>query len=184
MSVVHPRTLIRKAAAQILTGATDAGPSVFTNRVEPFINDRWQQELPAINVFTMDEQSEVFNESPLEYRRVVQLVIEIQAAANALLDDVLDTIARQAEIALSIDDSLNGTTERLEYSDTRMVLREEGEELIGACRITFDANYIDALPPEGEPVLDDFLRARVDYNLAGEQDPDDQATDEFTVRDP
>ncbi len=85
----------------MLLGATNAGSSVYASRVRPLISNGWQRELPAIIVYTMDEAGEIFNQAPREYRRRVELVVEIHAEGNDALDDTLDTLLDKSNACCS-----------------------------------------------------------------------------------
>lgn len=162
--------------AQLL-GRTSAGASVFASRVAPLISNGWQNELPAIIVYTMDESGDIFTAAPREYLRTVELVVEVHAAATFALDDTLDTIARQVENLLLCDDTLGGTVNDLTYARTRMVIRDEGEELLGGCRIIFSAEYLDRHPDDlFNESLPDFNTLATDFSLSNAQpDPADRA---------
>lgn len=175
--MAHPRQLIRKQAVAVLLGRTLAGASVFPSRVAPYLSNGWQNELPAIAVYTMDENGEIFNASPREYRRTVELVIEIIVTEDADLDDTLDTIAREVEQLLLVDDTLGGTCNNLTYARTRMVIKEEGDKQFGGCRVIFDAEYQDRHPDDFfNDSLHDFNQLQTDYSLSNAQaDPADRA---------
>lgn len=175
--MAHPRTAIRQQAVGQLLGRTLAGSSVYASRVAPLISNGWQSELPAICVYTMDESGEVFNAAPREYLRTVQLVVEIHANADQALDDVLDQMARQVENLLLQDDTLGDTVNDLRYAQTRMVIRDEGEDLIGGCRIVFNAEYLDRHPDDNfNDSLPNFKTLNTEYSLGDAQpDPADRA---------
>lgn len=175
--MAHPRELIRKQAVALLLNKTGAGASVYASRIEPFISNDWEQQLPAIVVYTQDESGELWTAAPREYRRSVELVVEIHASGDSTLDDTLDSLARQVEIELLKDDTLGGTVEDLRYARTRMVLRDEGQSLLGGCRISFDADYIDAHPTaDFNATLPDLNTVSTDFSLDNEQtDPADRA---------
>jgi len=175
--MAHPRELIRKQAVALLLNKTGAGASVYASRIEPFISNDWEQELPAIVVYTQDESGELWTAAPREYRRSVELVVEIHASGDSTLDDTLDNLARQVEIELLKDDTLGGTVEDLRYARTRMVLRDEGQSLLGGCRISFDADYIDAHPTaDFNATLPNLNTVSTEYSLDNEQtDPADRA---------
>jgi hypothetical protein len=169
--MTHPRKTIRDKAVSILVAAdTDVLANVFPNRVRPFLSTSWTDDLPAICVYTMDESSQIFDESPRRYKRIVQLAVEIQAKADESVDDVLDAIARQVENALLADETLDATVDDLILSESRTAIRDEGEQLIGATLLRFDATYYDYLPDGGNAGMDDLEEMRVEYSLGGEQD--------------
>lgn len=175
--MAHQRKLIRDAAKAKLLGQTAAGARVYANRVRPLMSNGWTSELPAIVIYTMDESSEIVTAAPREYMRTVQLMVEIQASADDSLDDVLDNIADQVELILLRDDTLGETVNDLLLSRTRMALKEEGETLIGACVIQFDAQYIDARPDDDfNDTLPDLVEVQAQYSLSNEQaNPADRA---------
>ena len=174
---MHPRELIRKKAVALLLNKTSAGASVYASRIEPFISNDWEDQLPAIVVYTQEESGELWTAAPREYRRNVELVVEIHAAGDSTLDDTLDAVARQVEIELLKDDTLGGTVNDLRYSRTRMALRDEGRTLLGGCRISFEAEYIDAHPTaDFNASLPDLHTVATDYSLNNEQpNPADRA---------
>jgi alpha-mannosidase len=175
--MAHPRELIRKKAVELLMGATNAGVSVFASRVRPLISNTWQNELPAIIVYTMDDAGEIFNQAPREYLRKVELVVEIHAEGNDALDDTLDTLARQVERLLLMDDTLGGTANDLQYVRSRMVLLDQAETLTGACRVIFEAEYLDRHPDDlFNQSLPDLNTVATEYSLGNDQpNPADRA---------
>lgn len=175
--MAHPRELIRKQAVAVLMGTTNAGSSVYASRVAPLISNGWQSELPAIIVYTMDDAGEIFNQAPREYRRRVELVVEIHAEGNEALDDTLDTLARQVENLLLRDDTLGDTVNDLKYVRSRMVLLDQSEHLTGACRLIFEAEYLDRHPDDDfNDSLPNFNTLKTEYSLGNAQpDPADRA---------
>ncbi len=175
--MTHPRELIRKQAVAVLLGATNAGASVYASRVAPLISSGWQSELPAIIVYTMDDSGEIFNQAPREYRRQVEMVVEIHAEGNEALDDTLDTLARQVERLLLTDDTLGGTVNDLQYVRSRMVLLDQAQQLTGACRLIFEAEYFDRHPDDlFNQTLPDLNTVTTEFSLGNAQpDPADRA---------
>jgi hypothetical protein len=141
---MHPRQAIRNAAAAALASV---GPTVYQNRVEPFISTSWQEDLPAINVFVLDESARVFADAGNRmYERVAQLAVEITVTANANTDNVLDNLAELVENAITQDDSLAATCSQLVLVSSRLGIKSEGEHVTGACLILWEAYYYDSLP--------------------------------------
>ena len=175
--MAHARKLIRAAAVAKLLNQTNAGAKVYPNRVKPFTSNGWTSQLPAIVVYTLDEQADIYNAAPREYVRNVQLIVEIQASADESLDDVLDDIAEQVERLILRDDTLSGTVNDLLLVRSRMALRDEGETLIGACMIQFDAQYMDRRPDDQfNATLPDLNEVETQYSLSNAQpDPADRA---------
>lgn len=175
--MAHPRTAIRNKVVELLLGRTDVAGSVYASRVKPFLSNDWQNELPAIVVYTMDENGEIYTAAPREYLRTVEVVVEVHANADEALDDVLDTIGRQVERLLLTDDTLDGAVNDFTYSRTKLVIRDDGDDLMGGCRIIFDAEYLDRHPDDlFNQTLPDLNTVVTDYSLNNTQaDPADRA---------
>lgn len=164
---MHPRILLRSKFIELLKGQTDCGQNVFRNRARPFIQvEGWQSELPAIIVYSNSETSALYDEAPAVYRRTVNMVVEIYAAADEDTDDFLDHVAEQVEILVSrfdwhlieIDFSLGGST--MQIVDT------PAQQINGALAITFEMSYYSPLPDAGKADgLDDFLTAANTYRV-------------------
>jgi hypothetical protein len=183
------RKKIRQAIKALLLDNTPAGARVWTNRPNPLSQRPGQQsassQLPAILIYTRSEDSEVFNESPRQYKRTVEVVVEIAAAMNDDIDDTLDDYAQTVENLILLDDRL-GTdpddageyvADGTELTRSSMTIVDGGEIPIGAAILSFDVMYYTFHPADAEPELDDFEIASINYNLSGDQDEADQAKD-------
>jgi hypothetical protein len=162
---VHKRLTIRNKFVELLTGNTDCGANVFKSRARPFIQaEGWQEELPAIIVYTSDETVTKYDDAPACWRRTPNVVVEIHAAADEDTDDFLDHVAEQVEHLIS---RYNWEAEDIDFglSGTRMQLVDAGASQInGALAVTFDMAYYSYLPDEGKTdALDDFLTAKNTY---------------------
>lgn len=93
----HVHTQIREAMKAALTGLSTTGSRVFANRVYPLT----AAELPAIRLFTEDEEAEQSGLLGQWRQRSLNIVVEACAKANAGLDDTLDQIGKEIEIALA-----------------------------------------------------------------------------------
>lgn len=184
--MTHPRKLIRDKAVAILKAAdTDAALRVYPNRIKPLMCNNFQNELPAIKVFTLAESSDIFNVAPREYKRSVQLGIEVMAEANDALDDALDTIARQVELALLNNNLMDEVCNDIHYTSSTMGLREDGDSQIGFIGIIFTAEYLDELPnADYNETLDDLTILHTEYSLNNAQpDSADRAITHLTELD-
>lgn len=155
----HSRVLIRDAAYQMLLNTTSVGSNVFRNRVRPI----FQGELPAIIIYTREETAEIFDESPRRLKRNLQLVFEIETKADNTLDDKLDFIAGEIEAKVNNNQTLGGVLSDIILKSTRMQLLAEGDDLHGACELTFDCEYFTDEVFTG--TLDDFVTADITYDL-------------------
>lgn len=175
------RKLIRNAAVAHLAGKTVAEQNVFASRSAPL----WQrQELPAICVYGERETIELFNESPREYRRELELRIECvaQAVGSQNIDDIIDDFGDRVE-------RLIGRSNRLEFEGEAAVsdillageqisISAEGEHTIGALLIVYTATYYTTEPDDLDPEpIDDLDTVATNYNLNNAQAEADQASD-------
>lgn len=123
------------------------GPPVYTNRAEPLISTSWQQDLPAIVIYTLDETAQpAWDAMNRTYKRTAQLAVELNVAADANTDDALDDLAELVENAITQDDSLGGTCSELVLVGARCGIKSEGEQMTGVCLLLWDAVYYDSLP--------------------------------------
>lgn len=172
------RKLIREATAAILKGRTPVGDNVFASRSAPL----WgEYELPAIIIYTEREQIQVQNTAPREFIRELELRIEIQAE-GVDADDVLDDIGDAVERTIGRSDRLTyakeATVADIILISEQMVIRQEGEKLVGGLIISYTATYVTPEPDEyaSDPV-DALKSVYTEYNLDGEQAAADRAAD-------
>lgn len=98
MMADHLRKQIRDAARETLLGLYTTGPNVHLSRRKAFISD---DQLPALCVYTVAEESGVETMGAARrMRRDLDLVIEIVVAANDGMDDLIDLIAAEVEVAM------------------------------------------------------------------------------------
>jgi len=141
------RIEIRRGFEQAIKGATLAGQRVYRSRIFPLaMHDAdgtlRQDVLPAILIYSGDEELEAFNAAPPETRRTLQIWVELVAQVREDFDDVLDVISAEVESLVEIDDRLG---ERLEDLELGFVERTEpvrdGAITLGALRMRWDAIY-------------------------------------------
>lgn len=175
--MTHPRKLIRDKIVERLKGNTDAGLRVYGSRVLPYWNGRQGLEaaLPAILVYTLREPAEIFNQAPREYRRIVQVAVQAVVMGEDV-DDPLDDLARQIELCLFAEDTLDGTAADLVLQETEIVFTDEGEREMGAARLAWEVTYYDEI----EPALEDNLATiQAEWDVAP-ADGDPEASDTIT----
>jgi len=164
---MHPRIAIRNHFVNILTNATDCGDKVYKNRARPFINvDGWVAQLPAMVVMTNDEESMEYAVAPLEFKRVVNVVVAIHAAQDEDTDDFLDHVAEQVEQLVS---RYNWEAEGYQFSLGRTETGfndYQSSHITGGCSITFQMTYYSVLPDAGKTErLDDFVTSASTYQI-------------------
>lgn len=169
---------IREAIKAALTTPpiSGIGTRVFTNRMRKVYPD----EMPAVVIYTKSESAEIYIAAPREYKRTMKVAIEVfdkfdDAGETTLEDDVddrLDALAEQIEQRLYKDETLGGKVSDLKFSDSESDFMPEGEQPIGALRMTFDVEYF-VLAPIEQTGLDAFETAHVETTIQPDtgQDP-------------
>lgn len=141
----HRRRAIREAVATAVTGLTTTGSRVYQSRVYTL----QRANLPGLRVFAGDETIEAVTiHGPTTQDR--KLRIRVEAVAQALqdavsaLDDTLDGIVKEVEIAVA-GMSLSGLADSIHLTDvSEPEYSDQGELPTGSVTITFEANYYTA----------------------------------------
>lgn len=136
----HVRQQIREAAATALTGLVTTGTNVKQSRVYPLQD----ADLPGLRIFTTEEESEpatLGRGSSRGFERNLNLMVEGVTKATANLDDTLDLIAKEVEVALAADVTLGGKCRDLWLSGTEIDLGGDGEKPLGIIKMTFRVDY-------------------------------------------
>lgn len=185
--MTHPRTAIRHAARAALENATIAQDRVWVNRPNP-LSQRpgtrsTSSQLPAILIYTKDEQIQEHTAAPRELLRTTELVVELAHAMTDTIDDELDAFASTVEHLLLDEDSLGGACSELRLTASSMTIVDAGDIPIGAVILTFEADYYEAFPAPEQPAgLDDFNTLATRTSLGGDQATADQTGDTISLR--
>lgn len=136
----HVRQQIREAAASVLTGLATSGTRVFQNRLRPLADS----DLPCLLVNTDDEQIEslgISAYSPQE--RVLDLMVRAVAKQSGTLDDTLDTLLYEVEVALA-NHTLGGLVKSLMLESIKIEMNDELEKPVGVASAHYKATYYAA----------------------------------------
>ena len=134
----HVRRQIREAVGTAVTGLTTTGSRVFQSRVYPLETT----DLPGLLINTQSEQSEPISiHGPRMLQRTVQLNVVAVARAVADLDDTLDGICKEVEIALASAGSLGGLAKSVTLASTELEMSGEVEKPTGRAQMTFEVEY-------------------------------------------
>lgn len=136
--MTHARQQLREAAATLLTDLETTGVNVFQNRVY----DVTESELPCLLIYTTNETIET--ETMAQYRtlhREVDLIVEGMAQAVSDIDDVLDLIGSEVEVAIGSDRTLSGTAKQATLESVEIGLSQVGEKPAGSIRMTYKVYY-------------------------------------------
>lgn len=135
----HVRKQIRAAAVTALVGA---GTNVWTNHVFPSRTHELQDgELPALRVYTNggDSRPEEMGVKRARLRHL-DLVVECCSKKSSGMDDELDAMIKEAEIALDAIGAIPAA-KTVEPVREELEMEGEGEKERGVARLTFRVEY-------------------------------------------
>lgn len=148
--MAHTRKQIRDAMTAALTGLVTTGANVFSGRVHPFHNEG--AELPGLCLYTTAEEIANDEEDTVSHiqSRECLFVVEgyVSAADPAALEDTLDTIASEVEVALFADQFLGGISQGIDLVGTDQDFNAEGNDPLGVIMMIFKVIYLTG---EGSP---------------------------------
>ena len=102
--MAHLRRQIRERAASTLTGLTTTGSNVFQSRVYPMES----ADLPGLCIYTNSETVDIASIGTTRtVFRELNLIVEGYASASTNLEDTLDQIGKEIEVAFSGDIKIN-----------------------------------------------------------------------------
>lgn len=94
----HLHKQIRDKIETALTGLTTSGARVYANRVQPMAD----ANLPGLRIFADDESVDVQTmHAPYLMDRALRLVVECCAKSTTALDDTLDLMSKEVEVAMA-----------------------------------------------------------------------------------
>ncbi len=134
--MAHKRTSIRNNVTTALTGLTTTGSNVFESRIYP--NEL--AKLPLLNVYSNTETSELSSIGKIE--RNLEIMVEGFAKATANIDEALDVIAKEVEVALATDLTRGGHAKETFLTNTEYELENIGNQQLGVIKMTFNVHYI------------------------------------------
>jgi hypothetical protein len=140
----HMRSRIReKVRAVLVAASTAAGSRVYKAKRRSWVS----KELPGIAVYTDAETSETSAKDRLQ-TRTVDLVLDVAAYETDDIEDELDEMVSEVEVAMAADLTLAGLAWDLRLVSTDSDASTDGERPVGVRRIRFSVIYQTA---EGAP---------------------------------
>jgi hypothetical protein len=137
----HLRRQIRERAATTLTGLTTTGSNVFQSRVYPMES----AGLPGLCIYTTEETVEIQSMGGTRnVSRDLTLIVEGYATASANVDDTLDQIGKEIEVAMSGDITLNDLAQDSYLSSVEITLSGDGSTGIGKITHSYTVIYQNA----------------------------------------
>ena len=134
--MAHKRSSIRNNVTSTLTGLTTTGSNVFESRIYP--NEL--AKLPLLNIYSNSETSELASIGKLD--RSLEIMVEGFAKATSNVDEALDTIAKEVEVALANDLTRGGHAKETFLTSTEFELENIANQQIGVVKLNFTVRYI------------------------------------------
>lgn len=167
MSQTNRRIVREQVKASLLHCVVFAGANVFTSRARKLDS----YELPAILIYTPLERVSVYNASPLEYKRVCTVKVEVLAEGDDDIEDLLDDYAMLIEKALELHDTLNGAVDGILLISKESEISAEAERITGGIALTYEATYYTEAANNGDDERHDplvpFVTAATTFKHAG-----------------
>jgi hypothetical protein len=138
----HLRQQIREAVAGAVTGLTTTGARVYQGRVYPLED----AQLPGLTVASLAEVSQRTTlPAPGMMARTLRLEVRAFAKAVASLEDTLDLICKEVEIALAMPcAALAGIAKSITLISTDIELQGISEKPVGQAALTYEIVYMAA----------------------------------------
>lgn len=134
----HVRKQIRDRLVTVLTGLTTTGSNVFDSRFYRLSDSN----LPALVIMTTDETVEHITVNLGSRNQMRTLNAEIEGfAESATIDDLLDTIAKEVEIALAADPTLNDLAMEIRLTALEVDFEGRSEKPKGRIKLTYEVDY-------------------------------------------
>jgi hypothetical protein len=135
----HVRKQLRDAIATTLTGLPTTGAHVFKSRVYPLQD----ADLPGIVIRNRYETSTPLTiDEPRTLDRVVQFDIVAVAKMDANLDDMLDTMCKEIEAALTMPlAAISALARTIALQSTSFDLQGTAEKKAGMATLLYEVNY-------------------------------------------
>ena len=196
------RRLIREAVKEILKNSIpEVEDRVFTNISSPM----WREDTPQIFIFSRSEDIEDLDTAPKEYKRTIEMAIEIVAegpedgeqdenfSEDDLTENVLDNIAEQVESLLEANETLGTFEPDPDRLGNACALVDEmalsgvefefvdGDKATGSARLVYSMSYYEFRPKNNRHQIGGtFEKLFATWNIeAGEGEP--EAEDELDI---
>ena len=140
--MAHVRQQIRNRIATLVTGLATTGSNVY--KMRRYSLD--EAKLPAVVVYTMDENSSLITVGTRTLRRSTNVAVQAFAKGSSTsVFDTIDTICVEIEEAIAADFTLNGLAKSCILTSTNMDINVEGEQSIGSANMIYNVEYITTI---------------------------------------
>jgi hypothetical protein len=133
----HLHRQLREALETLLTGLATTGTRVYANRLQPMAD----ANLPGLRVFMDEEKADILTvHYPQMQDRNLAVIIECCAKASTVLDDTLDQISKEVEIAVAPGITIGSKTLAVFYAGMQFD-DDLADKPVGIKRLRFNLIY-------------------------------------------
>lgn len=133
----HLHKQIRDKVETALTGLTTSGARIYANRIQPMAD----ANLPGLRVYADEETAEAQTmHAPHLQERTLRLVVECCAKSTTALDDTLDLMSKEVEIALAAGITFSSRVYVPVYAGMSFD-DEQSDKPVGVKRLNFSITY-------------------------------------------
>jgi len=146
----HIRQQIREKVQTTLTGLTTTGANVFMTRNNPLSEDEGElpglligsdPQTPTIDRVVQRSQGCAAAGIRRANQRTMRLPVRGYHKVVASLENVLDTVAKEVEVAMFADPLLGGVAFELRLMDTTITTDGSGDKPVGMVEMNFEVDY-------------------------------------------
>lgn len=133
----HLHKQIRDKIETALTGLTTSGARIYANRIQPMAD----ANLPGLRIYADEESAEVQTmHAPYLQERTLRLSVECCAKATTALDDTLDLMSKEVEVALAAGITISSRVLVPIYTGMSFD-DEQSDKPVGVKRLNFSVTY-------------------------------------------
>ena len=132
----HVRQQIRERIATTVSGLSTTGSRVYQSRIYPLAT----ADLPGLLIYSISEDSEI-DMMGSGMNRNLSISIEGYVRSVTELDDKIDDICKEVEVAMAGDVTLNNLAKNSFLGNTNISYSADGDQPIGVVTLTYLVQY-------------------------------------------
>lgn len=143
---------IRNAFKELLKGKTRALFSVHTSRTGVM----WEEDLPAINIWSSGEELEVAGEAPWRYKRACDITVELYLQSARNVDDEIDDFITEVEDLVDGQDlfSLSDSVNKIIYTSNNVEMDGDHTKQGAVATLKYSVEYFTYAGADAEKLGD------------------------------
>ena len=132
----HVRQQIRERIATTVSGLSTTGSRVYQSRIYPLAT----ADLPGLLIYSTSEDSEI-DVMGSGLNRSLSVSIEGYVRAVSEMDDKIDDLCKEVEVAMAEDSTLNGLAKNSFLASTEIEYSADGDQPIGVVTLSYAVQY-------------------------------------------